>query len=68
MRRRASLDAANRGHDLQKKGFPAFFLHAESGTRPDSASPDQAPLVLDARRAIRGPHRGVQPDIAEVQA
>ena len=68
--RRASFDAANRGHDLQEKGFAAFFLHAGSGTCPDSALPAQALLVLDPQRAVRGPHQDVlqRPDITEAQA
>src|SRR6185437_164658 len=41
---------------LLRKCLPALSQPAESGTRPYSASPDQALEVLDPRRAIHGPH------------
>jgi hypothetical protein len=50
-------DALKRLSRLLKKCHPALFQRAESGTCPDSASPDQALAVPDPRRVILDPRK-----------
>lgn len=48
---------ARGANTMLKKCVPALFQRTESGTCPDSASPNRTLAVLDSRRPIHGPRQ-----------